>query len=164
MTRPKVTRIRPKFNKSMRQHIPLILGQNGFGTDVIMTFDLALLPDLTVLARDSAIEMTLRGRELRWLKRKCFWDNSVIRDIKRYLSTWQLMADGMDATLQYLFGVFFVSPLQQHIPILSVPTTLSDFLHHLSSIRDYVDIMKGSPAWMRVWSDHALPHNVSVSL
>lgn len=67
ITRPKVTRIRPRFSSSIRQHIPLIFGQNGFGTEVMITFDLALRPDLSVLARDSAIEMTLRGRELRWL-------------------------------------------------------------------------------------------------
>lgn len=65
MTKPNVTRIKPRFSRSIKQHIPLIFGQNGLGTEVIITLDFPLRADFSVLARDSAIEMTLLGRELR---------------------------------------------------------------------------------------------------
>lgn len=35
MTNPKVTKISPKFNKSIRQQMPFVLGQNGFGADIV---------------------------------------------------------------------------------------------------------------------------------
>ncbi|CRL06961.1 CLUMA_CG019957, isoform A [Clunio marinus] len=38
MTKPSVTRIKPRLMRSMRQHMPRILGQKGFGADIASTF------------------------------------------------------------------------------------------------------------------------------
>lgn len=35
MTKPSVTRIRPRFISSIRQHIPFVFGQKGFGVDIV---------------------------------------------------------------------------------------------------------------------------------
>ncbi len=35
MTNPKVTKINPKFSNSIKQHMPFVLGQNGFGADMV---------------------------------------------------------------------------------------------------------------------------------
>lgn len=37
ITKPSVTRIRPKFNSNNKQHIPLVFGQNGLGVDIVST-------------------------------------------------------------------------------------------------------------------------------
>lgn len=52
ITNPKVTNIIPRFSRSIRQHIPLILGQKGFGAAIVSTVIPAFLeprPVLTVL-------------------------------------------------------------------------------------------------------------------
>lgn len=35
ITNPSVTRISPKFNSNIKQQIPFVLGQNGFGADIV---------------------------------------------------------------------------------------------------------------------------------
>lgn len=56
ITKPKVMRIMPKFNSNIKQHIPRMFGQNGFGAAiasmVMPPFLDALLFD--VLATDGA--------------------------------------------------------------------------------------------------------------
>lgn len=56
ITNPSVTRIIPKFNSSMRQHIPLMLGQKGFGAAIVSTVTPPFLDVfvLAVLATDGA--------------------------------------------------------------------------------------------------------------
>lgn len=70
-TIPSVKRIRPKFRNTIKQHIPFIFGQKGFGTVVIITLDFLLRPVFVVLACDSAMEITLLGLELYRLKNFC---------------------------------------------------------------------------------------------
>lgn len=48
ITNPRVTRMIPKFNKSMRQHMPLTLGQKGFGAAIVSTVIPAFLDPLPV--------------------------------------------------------------------------------------------------------------------
>lgn len=35
MTKPKVTKISPKFRSNIRQQMPFVFGQNGFGADIV---------------------------------------------------------------------------------------------------------------------------------
>lgn len=35
MTNPNVTKMSPKFNSNIKQQIPLVFGQNGFGADIV---------------------------------------------------------------------------------------------------------------------------------
>lgn len=37
ITKPSVTRIKPKFSSNMRQQTPFTFGQNGFGADIAST-------------------------------------------------------------------------------------------------------------------------------
>lgn len=59
MTNPSVTKIIPKFNRSIRQHIPLMFGQKGFGAAIASIVIPAFLEpfDLRVLAIDGAIPL-----------------------------------------------------------------------------------------------------------
>lgn len=59
MTNPRVTKIIPKFKRSIRQHIPLILGQNGFGAAIASTVIPAFLDplDFLVLAIEGDIPL-----------------------------------------------------------------------------------------------------------
>lgn len=61
-TNPNVTKINPKFNKSIRQHIPLVFGQNGFGADIVSIVTPGRLVTfvLTVDISDGAIGGPLR--------------------------------------------------------------------------------------------------------
>lgn len=56
MTNPNVTRIIPKFSNNMRQHIPFIFGQNGFGAAIVSIVTPPFLDVFvfTVLAVDGA--------------------------------------------------------------------------------------------------------------
>lgn len=59
MTNPRVTKIIPKFNRSMRQHIPFMFGQNGLGAAIASTVIPAFLDplDFRVLATEGAIPL-----------------------------------------------------------------------------------------------------------
>lgn len=37
MTKPSVTSTRPRLRSSIRQHMPLVFGQNGLGADIVST-------------------------------------------------------------------------------------------------------------------------------
>jgi len=37
ITKPKVTRIKPRLRSNMRQQTPLVFGQNGLGVDIVST-------------------------------------------------------------------------------------------------------------------------------
>lgn len=56
MTKPNVTRMMPKFSKSIRQHMPLMLGQKGLGAAIVSTVTPPLreVRVLTVLATEGA--------------------------------------------------------------------------------------------------------------
>lgn len=62
ITKPNVTRIRPRFSSTIRQQTPLTFGQNGFGADISSTLaparrELRLRPVFAELAT----EYKLRG-------------------------------------------------------------------------------------------------------
>lgn len=56
MTKPNVTSISPRLSSSIRQHIPLVFGQNGLGADIVsmVTPGLRVILDLTVDTSDGA--------------------------------------------------------------------------------------------------------------
>lgn len=37
ITKPRVTRIKPRFKSNIRQQTPLVFGQKGFGVDIVST-------------------------------------------------------------------------------------------------------------------------------
>lgn len=49
ITKPRVTKMIPKFKRSIRQHIPFMLGQNGFGAAIASTVIPAFLDPLDFL-------------------------------------------------------------------------------------------------------------------
>lgn len=56
MTKPNVTRMSPRLSNSIRQHMPLVFGQNGLGADMVSTVTpgLRVIFDLTVDTSDGA--------------------------------------------------------------------------------------------------------------
>lgn len=56
ITKPNVTNMRPRFNNNMRQHMPLVFGQKGFGADIVSTVTpgFRVIFDLTVDTSDGA--------------------------------------------------------------------------------------------------------------
>lgn len=56
ITIPRVTNINPRFSNNIRQHMPLILGQKGFGAAIVSTVTPPLRDVLVfvVLAMDGA--------------------------------------------------------------------------------------------------------------
>lgn len=49
MTNPSVTNIIPRFSRNIRQHIPLMFGQNGFGVAIASIVIPAFLDPLDFL-------------------------------------------------------------------------------------------------------------------
>lgn len=60
ITKPSVTKINPKFSKSIRQQTPFIFGQKGFGADINSILAPRLLLLFPVLA-ELATEYKLLG-------------------------------------------------------------------------------------------------------
>jgi hypothetical protein len=59
MLNPNVTRIRPRLMRTRRQQRPLVLGQKGFGADMVSITTPAFVLDLFVEAMEGLVALLL---------------------------------------------------------------------------------------------------------
>lgn len=59
ITKPRVTKIIPRFKSNIKQHIPLIFGQNGFGAAIASMVIPAFLDPLDFVVLATEGDMTL---------------------------------------------------------------------------------------------------------